>query len=1089
MGQEKLQNSIGNDFSPHSLNASTSLQKGIHLHFVLPPAFKHGVKKNGSTTIEYPSVPDKYIVTRMYIDKSSKERIVDCNIVDSTFYTADTLYKEKSITIPFDKPFKDDFSNKHYFRYLGRQFSGFEETPKLNENKEEGHIKELFGIGPGDPLFNAYYPNCRSVFGYYDNLKELFDNDNELKTDKLTYSVIGYYSDTNNDPFSKIKTKEDMEEILKKFNFVADNDEIRTNCLLFGEVRNINLKEDNDEQSLNKPQSNNINVSLGIGRTSAEALSAIIYGIYSKKLGDGNTEQFLTEVQYDMVEEASQIDGQFKIEDSIHSYGFTSTDPIEKGVEISFSKDTKFKDSSDILSIYTELSKEQKILGKLKRELEFKKNKLYNLWELYLKNKDSDTVKNINELIKDIEEYRNNDAENPKSIPCLQGSIKRALENLENSIKNNIEDSEKTKVEVEEVSKKPFYYPKDPALMLFGKEIKNTFASKEEDQKKEPLYCLTSPLSSNDKKITNFKLNGEINNEEIASDSDKEGFLNLVVMSVLLDNDNSEQSAESKMVNNNPNEELILFMGWKTNFYNNYKDSNYTNGEAGSSSFAYGDTDYKYNGKKLNDAREFFGQALLTPHGINNLRNKLQKYNIDLYKELDNIYAVSQNLGGFTIDLASLRYAFQLPLFLYKDEISNNIKKCLFPQTNECNELDPERKAVCGTCLIPLREGFLNIKDLAIVTSFGNRKNVANPSLFYISENIRSNNDSECMLPLALTTPARLLPSFISAANESIPSCSLPGSSPIIALIMPDMLNRNMNIYDNKGMLLGVIKRCYNQKKVAGQFMQICDNEVYKKCDERIKTFINMLTPIEDNSYLSELMNIIDQKLDNTIPMYQNDFIFGRILALAEINIELEYYGGTEFVKEANNDNFSNDKGLMNQQFPVMIGDINRYSDGVICGFYGDKDCFENGFAPFGKKKEKNKYFNATHPMVSGVKPAKVMLLLDPSQKVTLSTGFLPVEQIQIDARHTDFSNMNLMSAVMDTLISEETKIQLPDFAKGEKFTREYPKLDTEKNNVNYQSIDVVKASSAIGIIGKTMITDGFILKQKQNNSQINTNN
>ena len=224
--------------------------------------------------------------------------------------------------------------------------------------------------------------------------------------------------------------------------------------------------------------------------------------------------------------------------------------------------------------------------------------------------------------------------------------------------------------------------------------------------------------------------------------------------------------------------------------------------------------------------------------------------------------------------------------------------------------------------------------------------------------------------------------------------------------------------------------------------------------------------------------------------MDQNDFIFGRALVLAEMNIELEYFGGTEFSKKIDDSKNRKklkdltDLGLSKRKFPVMIGDINRVTDGVICGFYGGDNGFGNGFATFGYKEYKqevlkdnhpNQFLNAAHPLVSGKSSAKFTLLLDPSLKVTLSTGFLPIEHVQINARHTDFSDMNLKLAELNTLISGDKQIPSPNFTKGGKYTRIYPK----KDNI-YHSLEVINDDLTIDIIDKTIITDGFIVKETE---------
>ena len=1082
---------LGKQISPQPLTTSTDLPQGIHLHFVLPSALKHGVKKAENATIEYPPVPDKFIITRMYVKEKDGKKIIvnDCNIVDSSFYSMEN--KGCGVTIPF---LKDD--TKPY-RYLGRQYSGFESKPELNPDDKEGYLDEHYAIGPGDPLFNAYYPNCRGVFGYYDDLANVPDDA------ALTYSVIGYYSKADKDPFSKVDSKKSMKQILSDFKLSTENDSVCNSCLLFGEVCDINLS-DNDPWFTDKI------VNMGIGRTTTEALSAIIKGKYAKEQ-DNDLERKLTTILYGMADEVTQIDGNHKIDDSIHSYGFTSNTPFEIYHEVIFPKDVEFEDPADVLSKFDKLNKEQINLGYLRRELEYKKNILYNLWEKYVNTSKEDAKKKLQSLITiTIDRINSIRTDKFKTIESnIENKLKPDLEEaLSKRKKKKSNDSEEIKID--ESSAKPFYVPKDPAVMLFGDAVNTSFASLEEEGLEEDntLYCLTSPLSCN--VFEDIKaLISRTDAAHFKSSDINDGYVDFLIMTVILDKINiipkiginniktdgePSENMLKVMVNNDPKKEHTLFMEWQTNFYNDYDNCNYDNINESHSTFLHGHTDYTYSGEKRDDSTTCFGISVLTPHGVYNLEEKLKKYGMDkIAEEIKGLPALSQNLGGFTINLSSLSYVFQLPMN-FKDDVTKSVRETLEAKNEYYAEEDSERLAIEGTSIIPLREGFLNFENFSITTSFGNQTKPIDESAKYqmeryFSENLYpiindKANNVYCFLPLALTTPARLSSYFISAANENIKSCSLPGSSPIIAIIMPDMLNRNLNIYDSNGMLIGILKRvfrnidkqCNGSKTAVGRFMRICSEEDYDSCDNRIQKFIKTLTG--NNSYLSEVMNC---KLSNTIPMNENDFIFGRILVLAEMNIELEYYGGTQVAININSDKILDDKGLSEKEFSVMIGDIERVTDGVICGFYGDNDDFENGFAAFGYEAQNNKHLNATHPKICGstpdnkVAPKKITLLLDPMQKVTLSTGILPVEQIQINASHTDFNGMNLMSTEMNTLISEKKQIQVPDFIKNDNFTREYPTLENDK--LEYKKLDVVKETSTIGTIDKTFITDGFIVK------------
>lgn len=1150
---------LGKHITPAPFNKNIELQEGIHLHFVLPSALKHGQTNPDSQKFVYPHVPDKYIVTRMYpsIDNEGNKKIIhDCFIVDSSFYSTEKY--GNNITIPFEEE-----SKQRSYRYLGRQYIINDNVPEPEQKTDEGNLKELFAIGPGDPLFNAYYPSCRSVFGFYDDLENVPENA------VLTYSVIGYYSDENNDDI--VKSLQETEERVKKeeqAKIKADDDEktleqkileakletLKTNykltlkqdpysneidwnsILLFGEVCNIDLSKSNP-----LPLGE---INTGIGRTSAETLSAVI----AQKYSDSNPliERALTTLQYDMENELSQVDGNFKIDDNIHSYGFTSIDPIETQFEITFDKknDIPKEDLSEFLSTinsdYNDLCNELRNLGKLRRTLEFEKKTLYYLWEIYINNSYSshDTLnKLINDTIDEIHIIREKGLKNAKkNIETIRNTIQKKLK------EKNVSD----KIKIEEISAKPFYMPKDPALMLFGSGMKRTYAFGEDGrfENDNTLSCLSSPMIfdgiDEDQKKNATELNAKIthtftfsNNsiDRIKKSIDYDRYLNFLVMTVLLD-ENLYGSIETEkedlknlieqrnpspvIINKNPYEEVILFMEWELLFYNSYKNS-----IASDSKLEYGDTDFT-NDKEKNTENERWciGSSVLTPHGICNLENKIRKYadylsttsdkkNLvelakkinELAKDIKDIPVLSQNLGGFTINLASLKSVFQMPIE-GTDEITQNIIKCL--NNSGKDELDIERLAVIENSeVIPLREGYLDLKNLSIVSSFGNTRKIIQENQLLsknkicISECLCStatdkNGGKECFLPLALTSPARLSPYFVSAESSSVRSNSLPGTSPIIAIIMPDILNRNLDIFNNKGDLIGVIKTVYRNNRAEGRYAPICKDP--KLIDSRLKSFIDSLTDeksfTDKTSRLSELIDIIKLKLDNTIPINQKDFIFGRALVLAEMDVELEYHGGTEFSKKMESIGNLDDKGLYNQKFQVKIGDINRVTDGVICGFYDDNG--EKSFAPFGYntnkntfgyKTNKNIYFQDDFPKISGNQTAKVTLLFDSSLKVTLSTGFLPVEQIQVNTAHTDFSKMNLMLAEMNTLISEEDKIQLPDFTNGETFKRLYASKRDE-NKIIYESLELVKSEQTIATIGKTMINDGFIAKSIE--SEIN---
>jgi hypothetical protein len=203
----------------------------------------------------------------------------------------------------------------------------------------------------------------------------------------------------------------------------------------------------------------------------------------------------------------------------------------------------------------------------------------------------------------------------------------------------------------------------------------------------------------------------------------------------------------------------------------------------------------------------------------------------------------------------------------------------------------------------------------------------------------------------------------------------------------------------------------------------------------------------------------------------KNNFIFGRVLVLAEVSLELQYFGAPEWSKKISDIGNFNDKGLSCQKFPVYFGDKNRVSDGFCCGFYDD---FSKGFPAFGIKSDDNGYLSKPTFGISSEDDRKnVTLLFDPMLKVTLNTGILPVKQIELCEEHTDFSGYNLMTACMNNMLSGESKAEMPVFAKDKNFVREYPTLE------GYHEIEIVKPYNSVTQLGKTIITDGLLSERK----------
>jgi len=159
------------------------LRPGVHLHWSLPDSLTRGFNKSdpqqSKRRLSFPAVPNRWLVTRSRKGSDGVSLVQRQWIVESDHLHPESPEEARPGTaIPF--PAGRDASP---YRFLGRQrpFTGqwseddaaesltrfgyqltavgYEAGPKLDAEKSGSY---------GEPTFAAFYPNCQSVFGFYD---------------------------------------------------------------------------------------------------------------------------------------------------------------------------------------------------------------------------------------------------------------------------------------------------------------------------------------------------------------------------------------------------------------------------------------------------------------------------------------------------------------------------------------------------------------------------------------------------------------------------------------------------------------------------------------------------------------------------------------------------------------------------------------------------------------------------------------------------------------------------------------------------------------------------------------------------------
>ena len=365
---------LGSQIAPSLFNDKTDLHPpGVHLHWALPDALTHGRQHREDSEDEpkqppeFPFIPNRWMVQRIIREPESEKINLRAWIIESDFlFAADASKPENSVSVP-------KLEALPLFAYAGKWF----DAEDWKEGSNTAYKLKLTALGYGDPAFAAYYPACRSMLGFHDALTHVADGT------KLTYMVLGWYSDPAKDPLynggrpaSTSEWLARLEEL--KWSAAQPTAPIypdRTLC--HGLIYNIKWQGHSAVYESLVPFLDDKNCKIAVGNTSAEALAALL----AKELDAGGAEDLINAFQGDIL---SKNNAPEELNALLHQNRFGS---FSGGYTFGLQKKRLVEDPSTEISdvvVPEDVAKSTATINELENRCARRKRELDSFrWELY----------------------------------------------------------------------------------------------------------------------------------------------------------------------------------------------------------------------------------------------------------------------------------------------------------------------------------------------------------------------------------------------------------------------------------------------------------------------------------------------------------------------------------------------------------------------------------------------------------------------------------------------------------------------------------------------------------------------------------
>jgi hypothetical protein len=479
--------------------------------------------------------------------------------------------------------------------------------------------------------------------------------------------------------------------------------------------------------------------------------------------------------------------------------------------------------------------------------------------------------------------------------------------------------------------------------------------------------------------------------------------------------------------------------------------------------------------------QQYTGSSLLSPDVAINMQRQIAAYleYVDdpelraILEQLGEYPLLAQSLGGFDAALLMLGMTLQLPVAdpaatvkFYYDFSTITVRNAVGDQNKTAPLTSNEYN--------PLRAGRLTLSRLDLIDEFGRIRTV-DLSRLVVADTIPVVGPAQILPPLRLTQPARLDLRWLSAADPASESNTIPASGPICGWVVPNHLDDSLMFYDATGGAIGSLTRSGDSTRTIWQNAPgtgAPDSTMEQAFESSNAVLSSFAFSVRDNgpAYIDSLIRTIDRTKIFIAPEdeqqnLQTAVLIGSPLAITQARVGLHMFGFPSPVQSYEAFAVDIDRGdptersvhgFTNVRFPVLLGSLSQFDDGLIGYFLGNDFTTLYAAAASGDDAHIVQPETGTLTVAAADAATTITMLVDPRAGVHAFTGVTPVKILTIPPDWTAVAMRAMAFTFLTTpLLALESGVGAPLPAQIPNATWNWISLGTDKTWVESPIADL----------------------------------